>query len=61
MGIAPAAAWRLVGPSLLAMQYYDLPVVSVRAATWRLMHAGIDGFKVGGWVEQPEMHLCLPT
>jgi hypothetical protein len=27
-------------------QYYDLPVVSVRAAAWRLMHEGIDGFKV---------------
>ncbi|PRW61062.1 hypothetical protein C2E21_0336 [Chlorella sorokiniana] len=26
-------------------QYYDLPVVSVRAAAWRLMHEGIDGFK----------------
>jgi hypothetical protein len=27
-------------------QYYDVPVVSLRAAAWRLMHAGIDGFKV---------------
>ncbi|KAI7842797.1 hypothetical protein COHA_003543 [Chlorella ohadii] len=27
-------------------QYYDLPVVSVRAAAWRLMQAGIEGFKV---------------
>lgn len=29
--------------------YYDLPSVSVRAAVWRLMLAGIDGFKVGAW------------
>lgn len=27
-------------------QYYDIPVVSLRAAAWRLMHAGIDKFKV---------------
>lgn len=26
--------------------YYDLPSVSVRAATWRLMQAGVEGFKV---------------
>ena len=28
------------------LQYYDVPVVSLRAAAWRLMHAGIEGFKV---------------
>lgn len=28
------------------MQYYDLPVVSMRAAVHRLMSVGIDGFKV---------------
>ncbi|KAI7845940.1 hypothetical protein COHA_000486 [Chlorella ohadii] len=27
-------------------QYYDLPVVSLRAAAWRLMHAGVKGFMV---------------
>lgn len=26
--------------------YYDMPVVSLRAAVWRLMAAGIDGFRV---------------
>lgn len=30
----------------LLLQYYDVPVVSLRAAAWRLMHEGIEGFKV---------------
>ena len=30
------------------MQYYDIPVVSMRSAVWRLMQAGIDGFRVCG-------------
>lgn len=29
-------------------QYYDIPSVSIAAAAWRLMHAGIEGFRVGG-------------
>ncbi|PRW61151.1 hypothetical protein C2E21_0306 [Chlorella sorokiniana] len=33
-------------------QYYDVPVVSLRAAAWRLMHAGIEGFKVDKWLIQ---------
>ena len=28
------------------LQYYDMPVVSLRAAAWHLMSAGIEGFKV---------------
>ena len=31
------------------LQYYDLTSVSLRAATWHLMAAGIDGFKVSWW------------
>ena len=27
-------------------RYYDCPALSLRAAAWRLMHAGVDGFKV---------------
>ena len=27
-------------------QYYDIPVISLRAAAWRLMSAGIEGYKV---------------
>lgn len=47
-----------------ALQYYDLPVVSVRAAAWRLMLAGIDGFKVlscmGHWLRWPAcLHAIL--
>ncbi len=34
------------GQHTLLAHYYDLPSVSVRAATWRLMQAGIDGFRV---------------
>ncbi|PSC75050.1 hypothetical protein C2E20_1732 [Micractinium conductrix] len=28
--------------------YYDLPSLSLKAATWRLMEAGVEGFKVDG-------------
>lgn len=28
------------------MQYYDFPAVSVRAAMWHLMRAGVQQFKV---------------
>ncbi|PRW61323.1 hypothetical protein C2E21_0337 [Chlorella sorokiniana] len=37
-------------------QYYDVPVVSLRAAAWRLMHAGIDGFKVDKVTEGLNQH-----
>lgn len=32
--------------ALSPSQYYDIPVVSLRAAAWRLMSAGIEGYKV---------------
>jgi hypothetical protein len=30
-------------------QYYDLPSLSLRAAAWHLMSAGVPGFKVRWW------------
>lgn len=39
-------------PCFLLPQYYDLPVMSLRAAAWHLMHAGIEGFKVR-WSTSP--------
>jgi hypothetical protein len=32
--------------SSACLQYYDTPALSLRAAAWRLMHAGVEGFKV---------------
>lgn len=40
-------------------QYYDLPVVSLRAAAWRLMHAGIDKFKASGAACTASMPVAL--
>ncbi|KAI7846321.1 hypothetical protein COHA_000158 [Chlorella ohadii] len=34
-------------------QYYDMPVVSLRAAAWHLMSAGIEGFKIDKVLAQP--------
>lgn len=45
---------------LLLPQYYDLPVVSLRAAAWRLMQAGIDGLKVR-WRPDAACQLVSPA
>lgn len=39
---------RLLCLPLVPLQYYDLPSVSLRAATWRNMRDGVDGFRVRG-------------
>ena len=34
-------------------QYYDIPSVSIASAAWRLMAAGVEGFKAGSWAGKP--------
>ena len=33
-------------PAFPALQFYDIPVVSLRSAVWRNLAAGIEGFQV---------------
>ena len=33
----------------ISLQFYDIPVVSLRSAVWRNLAAGIQGFQVAGW------------
>lgn len=42
-------------------QYYDLPALSVRAAAWHLMKAGIDRFKVDRVARQTAHRFLLPN
>lgn len=42
------------------LQFYDVPAVSVRAAAWHLMHAGVDHFKASP-LACPACPACLAT
>lgn len=45
-GWLQSSALSLTARPFLLPQYYNLPVVSLRAAAWHLMQAGVEGFKV---------------
>lgn len=43
---------------IVYLQFYDIPVVSLRSAVWRNLAAGIEGFQVAGWGWGADGQIC---